>query len=510
MSDDVRVPAQAPSMARVVRGVVAAVLAAALATGTSACTRPVWQPPPPSPSAVATTPPTSGHEPGWSQPKTDPLYPAYGNPDLDVLSYQLTLTWTPATNMLSGVAKLVIRPTRDVTELSLDFADSYTVDGSTVDGAAETPGRRGNDIVVPAGRILAKDTHTTLAVTYHGVPRQVPFPSDRSDAAEGLGLRPTPDHEAWTMQEPYGAATWYPANDHPSDEALYDISVTVPAGWTAVASGTPSGSTTSAAGVTYRYTSADPVATYLVTLAIGHYTKVTATGPGGVPITSWLRTGKDEAYAPAVARLPELLTWLTDHYGPYPFPTAGVVFVDSESAMETQQMVTMGAKATGTVPNIPETTEVLLHELSHQWFGDSVTPDDWLGLWLNEGFAMYTEMLWTIDQKRYTEAQWVSTAASGDNRSRASAGPPGHPRADHFAENNVYFGPALMLREIRLQVGDTEFFAMARDWVQTQRNQPVNRADFVAFVNKHTGKDLTSLINQWLDSPTTPTPTPVR
>ena len=495
-----------PTSPRRVRGVVAAVLAVALATLTSACVRPVRPAPPPSPPPVTTTAPAAGHEPGWSQPKADPLYPDYGNPDLDVLSYQLTLAWTPATDTLTGTAKLIIRPTTDVTELSLDFADSYTVDGSSVDGVNEKAGRRGNDIVVPAGRTLTRNTHTTLVVTYHGVPRQVPFPSNRSDAAEGLGLRPTKDHEAWTMQEPYGAATWYPVNDHPSDEALYDISVTVPDGWTAVASGTPSGSTTSASGVTFRYTSTDPVASYLVTLAIGHYTRMDATGPGGTPITSWLRTGKDEAFAPAVVRLPELLSWLTDHFGPYPFPTAGVVFVDSNSAMETQQMVTMGAQLN---PNIPVVTEVLLHELSHQWFGDAVTPTDWLGLWLNEGFAMYAEMLWTIDQKRYTEAQWVSSSVTGDKRSRAAAGPPGHPRVGHFAENNVYLGPALMLREIKLRVGDAEFFAMARDWVQTQRNQPVDRDGFVAFVNRHTGQDLTALINEWLDSPTTPTATPV-
>jgi aminopeptidase N len=67
-----------------------------------------------------------------------------------------------------------------------------------------------------------------------------------------------------------------------------------------------------------------------------------------------------------------------------------------------------------------------------------------------------------------------------------------------------------MLREIKLQAGDTEFFAMARDWVQTQRNQPVDRAAFTAFANRHTGKDFTALIDKWLDSPTTPPTTPVR
>jgi aminopeptidase N len=484
---------------------MAAALAVTVAAG---CVRSPHLTAPPSPALSPSIPAQSqSHEPGWSQPHADPLYPAYGNPDLDVIRYQLDLSWAPTTDTLTGTATLVIRPVRNVTELSLDFADTYTVDSSTVDSAPEVSGRRGNDIVVPAGKTLAADSHVTLVVRYHGTPKQVPFPSNRSDAAEGLGLRATATGEAWTMQEPYGASTWYPANDHPSDEALYDIAVTVPTGWVAVASGTPSGTTDSTAGTTYRYVSADPVATYLTTLAIGHYTKTSLTGPAGLPITGWLRTGRDEAYAPAVAALPDLLSWLTDHYGPYPFPTAGVVFVESDSAMETQQMVTMGA--TGSAVDIPETKEILLHELSHQWFGDAVTPSDWTGLWLNEGFAMYTEMLWTIDQHRYTEAQWVNSAVAGDNRSRAAAGPPGHPRPDHFAENNVYLGPALMLREIKLKVGDAEFFAMARDWVQTQRNQSVDRAMFTAFVNRHTGQDLTSLINLWLDSPTTPTPTPV-
>jgi aminopeptidase N len=64
-----------------------------------------------------------------------------------------------------------------------------------------------------------------------------------------------------------------------------------------------------------------------------------------------------------------------------------------------------------------------------------------------------------------------------------------------------------MLHEIRRQVGDREFLAMARDWVQTNRDTTQDRASFTTFVNKHTGRDLTSLINAWLDSSTTPATT---
>jgi len=442
---------------------------------------------------------------GLSAPVADPLYPAYGNPSLDVLRYQLTLAWAPQQRTLTGTATLTIRATTSVSEISLDFSERYTVDGATVDGVAAKSGRRGNDIVVPA--VLAKDARTVLVVRYHGTPRPVPMPSGRSDFPDGLGLRAISGGEAWTMQEPYGAFTWYPANDQPSDEAVYDISVTVPKGWAAVAHGQLVGVESDEAGDTYRWRAIDPVASYLATLALGRYIKRTDTGPRGLPITYWLRNGKDEYLEPALRKTPALLAWLEERFGPYPFPTAGVVLVESHSAMETQQMVTYGARL-GTEYDFPAdldlVEEILLHEFAHQWFGDAVTPTDWRGMWLNEGFAMYAEWLWSVDRGRKSDAAWVSQARYMDGNSRPEVGPPGNPHPDHFGEANVYFGPALMLREIHRTVGDVAFFAMARDWVQTQRNRQVDRAGFVAFVNRHTGRDFTALINRWLDSPTTP------
>jgi aminopeptidase N len=495
---------------RLGRPAVTAALAVVLTGGLTACITQAGTatvPPTPVPSAAGATtapPPTpAALNAGLSTPEADPLYPAYGNPDLDVLSYQLTLAWSPPTRVLTGTATLIIRPTTDVTELSLDFVDSYTVDGASVDGVAQRSRRRDNDIVVPAGRTLAKDSRTTLVVRYHGTPHQIAFPSDRGDAGEGLGLRPTADGGAWTMQEPYGAATWFPVNDHPSDEAIYNIAVTVPTGWTAIASGTPGPVDSAAKTVTYHYASTYPVASYVTTLVIGKYTKVAETSSAGVPINCWLRTGRDDAFKPAAADMPELMSWLTDRFGPYPFPTAGVVVVDSSSAMETQQMITYGGRDDFEFTT-QEIEETLLHELSHQWFGDAVTPTNWLGLWLNEGWAMYAEWMWTVDQGMLTDGEWVTNARSSDARSRPVAGPPGHPKVGHFAEINVYLGPALMLRELRKAVGDTEFFAMARDWVQTQLDKSVDRAGFIAFVNKHTGKDFTKLLNTWLDSATTP------
>jgi aminopeptidase N len=460
------------------------------------------EPPPPPIPTISGPEVTLDVEAGRSDTVRDPIYPDYGNAALDVLAYHLVLKWDKDRSELSGVATLTIRAITPVTSVQLDFSDSYTVDDVTVDGTSVQPTWQGDDIAV--AKDLAADARTTLVVRYHGRPTPVPMPSERGDFAEGLGLRVTRDGELWTMQEPYGASTWYPANDTPSDEAVYDVVVTVPDGWSAVAHGRLVSVVHEPDFDTFRWVSTDPVAAYLATLALGRYTMHEDVGPGGLPITYWTRVARDDDFLFALQRSPELIHWLSERFGPYPFPSAGVVLVDSESAMETQQMVTFGAGRAGSGSDVVGTIETLLHEYAHQWFGNAVTPKDWNGLWLNEGWAMYCEMLWTIDQGYLTDEDWVTWSRSADEANRPTAGPPGHPDSDHFAEIVVYVGGAMMLREIHHGIGDEAFFALGRDWVQKHRNTQVDRDQFTRFVNEHTGRDFTALIGTWLDSPTTP------
>jgi aminopeptidase N len=392
-----------------------------------------------------------------------------------------------------------LRAATDLTAITLDFSSAYALDGATVDGIASTGSVTGGKLSVPA--TVAKDHDATLVVRYHGTPATVPMPSHRRDV-EPLGLTVTADGALWTMQEPYGAATWYPVNDQPSDKALYDIAVTVPAGWAGIASGTPKGTD----GNTFRYASTDPVAAYVTTLAVGKYKQETATGPHGLPITYWYRPGVDDAMMKIVRTSPDRVAWLEKKFGPYPFPSTGVVLVPSASGMETQQMITLGDKLLDGGSGAAASVDAdVLHEYSHQWFGDTVTPASWKDVWLNEGFATYAQSLYTNERDHVTASAWEQWARGRDAQLRATLGPPGSPRADNFAESNVYICPALMLHQLHKRLGDAAFFSLAKEWAQQNRGTTQDRATFIAFVNQHTGKDFTALINAWLDSPTTPT-----
>jgi aminopeptidase N len=297
---------------------------------------------------------------GRSQPVGDPVYRDFGNPAIDVLHYGLALRWAPSTRMLSGTATLAIRATRAIDGIRLDFARPLRVDQVSVDGKAATATHRGDDLVIGAGQRLARDARVVVAVRYHGRPRSLAAPMVRKDINE-VGFNVRSDGSVFALQEPYGALTWYPVNDQPSDEGLYDVALTVPRGWAGVSNGVLRGTSRGGGRVTYHWHAADPMASYLVALGIDRYQKYRATGPHGLPVSYWIRP-QDRAWAlPLLRKTPQMLAWLEKRFGRYPFASAGVFAIREDTAMETQTMVTLGhVKA-----------EDLLHELAHQWFGDS-------------------------------------------------------------------------------------------------------------------------------------------
>jgi aminopeptidase N len=434
-----------------------------------------------------------------STPVEDPYYPSKGDPSVDALHYGLDLRWAPGSRTLHGTARITFRAATGSSRLQLDLGDPLRVTRVRLDGRTVRHRHPGKNLVVHAGRNLARGSRHVLTVRYFGKPRPVSAPTTRSDIPH-LGWTVTRRGEVWTMQEPFGAFTWYPVNDHPSDKAYYDVRITAPRGMVGVFNGKLQSRRTTAGRTVTRWHLSSPAASYLTTIAIGDYVRYTDTGPRKLPISYWVPR-RDQRALSELRRTPAMLRWLEKRLGPYPFDRVGAVVVPSDSAMETQTLVTMGSRL---MNDRLQFRADLLHEYAHQWYGDTVTPDNWKDLWLNEAFAMYTQIRWEVSRGWRTMDQWRAVLRDSDQALRRSDGPPGEYRRTEFGEICVYYCGALMLDELRSRLGEAQFNAIWRGWPQQHRNASVDRADYIGWLNARTGRDLGPFITSWLTSPTTP------
>ena len=429
-----------------------------------------------------------------STPVEDSVYPDVGGPDIDALLYDLDLTWRPAGSKLIGTATITFRAARDAKKFTLDFSDVLTVESVTLDGEKTAHVGRGKNLIVKAP-VVTDDRHE-LVISYSGTPSPVPAPTTRDDFSE-VGFTITDRGEVWTMQEPYGAYSWYPVNDQPADKALYDITVTAPDPWTGVANGRLVADSTEGDQHTTRFQLDEPASSYLVTLAIGDYAHARETSASGVDVDYWYPRRTPEVLKDLTAGT-AAVDWIEERLGPYPFSSAGIVVTDSISAMETQTMITLGKH------EYARSAPVIVHEFVHQWYGDQVSPADWSDMWLNEGMTMLVQGLWESDHNGDDIATTIASWRSIDQQIRDDFGPPGDYDPTQFAGSNVYYCPALMWNELRLELGDDAFFEVARSWLAAHDNESVTREDIYAHWEKETGLELSAFFDAWILGDTTP------
>ncbi len=469
--------------------------------------------PPASPSSAATTDTEEGAvaqtsapvvvpaveqdlDAALSTPVEDSVYPAVGDPRVDALLYDLDLDWDPGARRLEASAVVTFRAARTAPRFQLDLGRGLTVGRLELDGEGVAFARRGKDLVVKA-RIEA-DQRYELSLDYVGTPKPAPAPTTRSDFST-TGFTVTDTGEVWTMQEPYGAFTWYPVNDQPSDKALYDVTVHAPKPWTGISNGHLTGLSDDGGSTTSSWQLTEPASSYLVTLAIGDYTHSANTTAGGLRVDYWTPRGLVKGIE-GLQTAADSVDWIEGKLGPYPFDSLGLVVTDSMSAMETQTMVTLGNNDYVLSP------QVIAHELVHQWYGDQVSPADWSDVWLNEGMTMLMQWIYEDEHDIRPLRGTIQDARAGDQRLRDDFGPPGAYDPRQFGSSNIYYPPALMWNELRVELGDDEFFRIARSWLEQNDNTSVTREQIVDHWEEETGRELSSFFDAWITGERTPAP----
>ncbi|MFD5466863.1 M1 family metallopeptidase [Kitasatospora sp. NPDC127059] len=432
----------------------------------------------------------------------DPYYPTYGNGGYRVSHYDIRLKYQPATDELEGTTTILATATQDLSRFDLDFA--LNVSEVRVNGrpaAFATSGEQ--ELQITPARPLAKGSQATVVVRYKGVPSEV-------KKYGFTAWHRTPDG-AVAADEPEAAWWWFPSNDHPSDKATYDVSVLVPDGNQVISNGVLTGTSSQAGWTRYSWRENKPQATYLATLAVGKFDITTDTTTSGLPVynaySKDLGENADAARA-SVERTGELVDWLSGYFGDYPFSSVGgyVPNVPTGYALETQTRVFYSPKQFAKGTN----TSVVVHELAHQWYGDSVSLSRWSDIWLNEGFARYAQLLWSEHENEGTAqelADYIYASHPADDAFWTVK--PGDPGPDNQFATAVYDRGAVAIQALRNTVGDEKFFRILKGWPAERKYGNATIAEFQAYAEKVSGQKLGDLFTTWLFTAAKPAVGPV-
>ena len=233
--------------------------------------------------------------------------------------------------------------------------------------------------------------------------------------------------------------------------------------------------------------------------------------PAGSPDIgeSWTATDEPPATLGArteasLAREPEILRFLEGYFGDYPFGDAGGIVDDLAGLGFALENQTRPVYAKDFFYAQPLADLVVVHELAHQWYGDSVRVADWREIWLNEGFTTYAEWLWSEEQGLETAQEFF------DKRAAIPASDPfwkvviGDPGADALFNIAVYERGAMAVHALRQAVGDEDFFTILRRWPEEQAGGDATIGEFIALAEDVSGEDLGPLFDMWLYAPEKP------
>jgi aminopeptidase N len=415
----------------------------------------------------------------------DSYLPEHGNAGYRVAHYDLDLDYKPHAARLSGRARLTVVAGEALTNFVLDLG-TFKVDRVLVDGKPARFTHGNGKLRVRAGRALAAGARFTVEVRYVGTPRPI-----RTRAWGDLGWDQLADG-AIVASQPIGAPSWFPCNDTVREKATYRISVTAPSPYTVLANGILIDGKVGGSTTTWVYEQDVPMATYLATVQIGQYEQVEiADGqPAAVPARLVTPFAHDFGRQPAMMALFERL------FGPYPFGEYAVVVTDDELEVpiEAQGLSVFGSNH---VDGKRGFERLVAHELAHQWFGNSVGLADWKHIWLNEGFAAYSEWLWS-------EESGGPSAPTMAMRTRAllARSPQnlriGDPGVNDMFDDRVYKRGALTLHSLRVLLGDKAFFSVVREWTHTYRHRTATTDHFIAVAQRHTTQSLAPFFRSWL------------
>lgn len=421
----------------------------------------------------------------------DEYYPNDGNGGYDALDYHVSVSFDPAAGSLDGDTTITATATQDLSRFNLDLR-GLEVGSVEVDGTRAEFAREGEtELVITPATPLAEGSTFRTRVRYGGTPKEA------NGELGANGWQQSSGGGAFVVGEPHSAAFWYPVNETPRDKATFRLDARVPDDWAAISIGTEEGTTSAGGWTTWSWSERTPVASYLTTLAVGKFEIERSKLADGTPVLTAYAPGTESKRADG-DRVGEVIEFLSGHFGEYPLDTAGGIYLDEEIgfSLETQGRPTYAQWAD---------LETVVHEIAHQWYGNSVSVGSWADICLNECLASYSQWLWAEGKQGMDLDQRYHRAVDRLRENTAFWSPKLYDMGAGNEFNGVYDKGILAIHALRRQIGDEAFARVLPEWSAAHRDGNASWPEFERFVADIAGQDLGEFFDAWFRGTRLPT-----
>ncbi|NOX18148.1 MAG: T9SS type A sorting domain-containing protein [Chlorobi bacterium] len=421
-----------------------------------------------------------------------------GDETIDVTYYKLDFEITADPDYINGYTQIdFVSLQNDLTNFFLDFADGRQVDSVVMNGAQLNFVYANDKIEITLSSALAQNEKASVKVYYQGDPES--SGGFGSFAFETHGAQNTP--VIWSLSEPYGAMYWFPSKDTPADKVdSSDVWVSCADNLYAVSNGTLIAKKRIGGGkFQFQWKNHYPIAGYLISIAITDY----------AIYKNQFEYEPDKFMDVIHYNYPEnlgnsrkslldetvnMLDVFSEKYGPYPFlkEKYGHAEFGWSGGMEHQTCTSIGYYA----------ESIIAHELAHQWFGDKITCADWHHIWLNEGFATYSESVY--DEVKYGKNQYDQDINSEMGNAKRAVGSIWV--QDISSVSQIFNGPrsyskgAVVLHMLRGVLGKETFFNVLKTYLADPdlAYGVATTEDFQAVAEEVSGEDLDYFFSEWI------------
>lgn len=423
---------------------------------------------------------------------TNPIIVDYQNL-FDVQSYKLKLSFDIPNKYIFGNLEMNAMNFSDtLNKIYMNFSSDMKVNSVKLNENSVSFDHVDDYIIIDSKNKIKNTDFFKIEISYEGSPKNSGFDS--------FGFKTFDNEPAiYTLSEPDKAQTWWPCKDVISDKSVSEMIITVPAQLTAVSNGLLTEVKNEENGdKTFYWKSNYPASTYLVSIAIGKYDNWTETytsldSSKQMPVEYYTYPQYTENAKIDWKNTVKMIEFFSKTFGEYPFINEKygmALFGWAGGAMEHQTISSMGyTLITGT----GRFEDVVAHELAHQWFGDAVTPETWKDIWLNEGFATYSEALWVENQNGKEAYQNFMKKLDYGFYQGTVYDPEGF-----IFGSTVYKKGAWCLHMLRGVVGDQVFFEILRKYYSRYEFKNASTEDFMKVCEEVSGTDLKYFFEQWI------------